>query len=157
MFPAVVLAASLSILQGMSQPPTDRTERIHKDSKGVMPFSMDSTQHVFRKTDSGGVQAVTTRKPDPDQEALVRAHLRKITAQLQARDFSGPAHLHGAAMPGLRQMRESKTDQLEVTYADTTDGGQITYVAHTPALVDAVHRWFDAQVSDHGADARMAR
>jgi len=40
-----------------------------------------------------------------------------------------------------------------VTYRELADGAEIDYVAHTPALIAALHAWFDAQLSDHGHDA----
>jgi hypothetical protein len=33
------------------------------------------------------------------------------------------------------------------------DGAELVYVSHSPAMVAAVHRWFDAQLADHGDDA----
>jgi hypothetical protein len=91
---------------------------------------------------------VVTRKPDAAQTAMVRSHLRQIVEQFRARDFSGPAHIHGSSMPGLHEMRSSRPDELDVAYADLANGGQVTYTAHTSAMIDAVHRWFD-----HGRDA----
>jgi hypothetical protein len=55
--------------------------------------------------------------------------------------------------PGFAKCDRRKPVELDIAYADVPNGGRITYTAHTPALVDAVHRWFDAQVSDHGRDA----
>jgi hypothetical protein len=133
---------------------TDRTAQVRQASKDVMPFSMEATQHRFRKTETGGVQTVVARDSDVGQTKMVREHLHRIAEQFSARDFSGPAHVHGQSMPGLSEMRASKPGELEVAYAEVPDGGTVTYVAHTQPLVDAVHRWFDAQVSDHGPDAR---
>jgi hypothetical protein len=33
------------------------------------------------------------------------------------------------------------------------DGARITFTASEINLITAVHRWFGAQLSDHGADA----
>jgi mono/diheme cytochrome c family protein len=119
----------------------------------VMPFSLDATQHVFEKTDSGGTQRVLAREHHPEQVASIREHLRGIAAAFAARDFSGPTHIHGAGMPGLAQLKAAPYDALAVTYREIDGGGELTYRAQTPVLQDAVHRWFDAQLADHGADA----
>jgi cytochrome c553 len=119
----------------------------------VMPFSLDATQHVFEKTAAGGTQRVLAREHHPEQVAAIREHLRGIAAAFAARDFSGPTHIHGADMPGLAQLKAAPQDALTVTFREIDGGGELTYRAQTPALQDAVHRWFDAQLADHGADA----
>jgi hypothetical protein len=55
-------------------------------------------------------------------------------------------------MPGLRDLEQGH-DRIEIRYADTPAGAQITYTTSDPALVTALHAWFDAQVSDHGQHA----
>jgi mono/diheme cytochrome c family protein len=119
----------------------------------VMPFSLDATQHVFEKTSIGGTQRVLAREHHPEQVAAIREHLRGIAAAFAARDFSGPTHIHGADMPGLAQLKAAPKDALTVTYREIADGGELTYRTQKPALQDAVHRWFDAQLADHGVDA----
>lgn len=150
----MLLAATLSVTPDNGPAPMSRDDQVREASKDVMPFSMGATQHIFRKTDDGGVQTVVVRQPDEQQTTMVRQHLRQIADQFRARDFTSPTHIHGETMPGLSEMRASEATDLDVTYADVSGGGQITYFAHTRALVDAIHRWFDAQVSDHGRDAR---
>ena len=81
-------------------PSTDRTAQVRHASKDVMPFSMEATQHRFRKTDTGGVQTVVARDPDVGQTKLIREHLRRIAEQFSARDFSGPGTFTGNPCPG---------------------------------------------------------
>jgi hypothetical protein len=92
----------------------------------------------------------------PGQVAMIRSHLSEIADSFARRDFAQPATIHGADMPGLAEMRASRPGELDVTYREIDDGAEIDYAAHTPELVVAVHRWFDAQVSDHGRDATTA-
>ena len=119
-----------------------------------MPFSLAATQHVFTKTANGGVQQVIVRDAaDEPQRRLVRTHLQQLRTELLVGNFAGPAHIHGGDMPGLTQLQAAPPGNLSITYRDVPDGGELTYEATTPALVAAVHAWFDAQVSDHGRDA----
>ena len=60
-----------------------------------------------------------------------------------------PARIHGTDMPGLAVLRGS-AGKVAVDYTDTADGARIAYTTSDPALVAALHAWFDAQVSDHG-------
>lgn len=120
----------------------------------VMPFSLPATRHIFTKTLEGGVQQVVARDAaDAGQVQLVRQHLREIREQFLRGDFSGPAHIHGHDMPGLASLRGAKPGQLAITYGDIERGAQLSYATKDPALVKALHRWFDAQLSDHGGDA----
>jgi hypothetical protein len=40
-----------------------------------------------------------------------------------------------------------------ITYRDINGGVELSYAAANAALVAALHRWFDAQLSDHDKDA----
>ncbi|MGH8123003.1 MAG: c-type cytochrome [Rudaea sp.] len=119
----------------------------------VMPFSLDATQHVFEKTSSGGTQRVLAREGHPEQVGQIREHLKSIAQAFTTHDFSGPTHIHGASMPGLAELKVAPNGELSVSYRDIDNGGEVTYRTTTEALREAVHRWFDAQLADHGADA----
>jgi len=56
-------------------------------------------------------------------------------------------------MPGLRELEEGAR-RMEITYRPLPNGGEIRFRARDIKLVTAVHRWFGAQLSEHGADAR---
>jgi len=124
----------------------------------VMPFSLKATTHVFTKTDRGGIQQVVAKDPkDVQQVRLTREHLQAIAAQFAKGDFSGPTHIHGAEMPGLQDLRHAKLGEIDIRYTAIDGGGQVSYSTGNPALVEALHKWFDAQLSDHGADALEGR
>jgi hypothetical protein len=121
----------------------------------VMPFEQAATSHVFTKNRNGGLQQVLVRNPkDKEQLRLVRSHLQEIPGRFQAGDFSAPARIHGEAMPGLAQLQQARPGEITVHYRELRNGAQIRYATSNPALVPALHQWFDAQLSDHGADAR---
>ncbi|WP_425573068.1 aspartate carbamoyltransferase [Paraburkholderia caribensis] len=120
----------------------------------VMPFSLEATTHIFTKSVDGGIQQVIAKNPaDSVQIRLIRAHLREIQTQFQRGDFSGPARTHGTDMPGLAQLRATKPGQVSIAYKDIEGGGELSYRSDDPKLVSSLHEWFDAQLSDHGADA----
>jgi hypothetical protein len=120
----------------------------------VMPFGLKATTHIFTKTAEGGVQRVVAKSAaDVQQVKLVREHLREIQTQFLKGDFSGPTHIHGAEMPGLADLKAAKPGQIAIDYKDVDSGAQLTYRTSDAVLVAALHQWFDAQLSDHGADA----
>ncbi len=136
-----------------SAPPNSRQEEVRQKGAQVMPFALERTVHVFDKTDTGGVQRALVRGDSPEQLAMIRAHLQDIAKAFAARDFSKPMHIHGTDMPGLAELQAAKADDLSTEYKELADGAQITYSSHSTKVVAAIHRWFDAQVSDHGDDA----
>jgi hypothetical protein len=40
-----------------------------------------------------------------------------------------------------------------INYKDIKGGGPLTYKSQDASHVDVLHKWFDAQLSDHGKDA----
>ncbi|MGB0385469.1 MAG: aspartate carbamoyltransferase, partial [Ardenticatenaceae bacterium] len=89
---------------------------------------------------------------DEEQIGLIQAHLEEITQEFQEGNFSDPAQIHGHEMPGLDDLRAGAS-RIEITYSALPDGGQIRYRTEEPDLINAIHHWFMAQLSDHGQHA----
>jgi len=127
---------------------------VHGRSHTVMPFDISKAVHIFTMTESGGVERVIVRdKRDAGQVPLIQQHLRKEAERFGKGDYSDPAALHGAQMPGLREL-QAGAKGIDVSYAALPDGAQITFKTADRRLLTAVHRWFGAQLSEHGPDAR---
>jgi hypothetical protein len=133
---------------------TPRQTRVERNSEHVMPFSMDATMHRFVPTATGGIQTVIVHDGDVKQVVLVRSHLRKEAQAFAAGDFTDPASIHGGTMPGLQAMHQG-AKRIRVRYSEVKNGAAISYATSDPALLSAIHAWFKAQVSDHGAHATM--
>jgi hypothetical protein len=131
-----------------------RRADVNQKSSVVMPFALTRTKHIFTPTASGGTQAVLVPDGDPRQIALVRSHLRKESAAFARGDYSDPAAIHGSAMPGLAVLVRSR-GRIRVSYAELSNGAKIVFATHDARLVLALHRWFSAQVRDHGSHAAM--
>ena len=132
----------------------ERQAEVARRGTDVMPFDRVATLHVFTKTPEGGVQRVVARRAgDATQVRLVRRHLREIRAQFLKGDFSAPAHIHGDAMPGLAALQAAGPGKIAIDYREVSAGAQLTYRTKDENLAQALHEWFDAQLSDHGADA----
>lgn len=150
----VVLALFVSLPLMAQAADAERQAEVAKLGADVMPFSLKATTHVFTKTAEGGVQRVVAKRAsDAPQVKLVREHLRDIQTQFLKGDFSGPTHIHGTEMPGLADLKAAKPGQVAIDYKDVAAGAELTYRTSEPKLVTALHRWFDAQLADHGADA----
>ncbi len=131
-----------------------RQAQVSQRGKDVMPFTLASTTHIFTKDAEGGVQLVVAKKSsDTAQIKLVRQHLKEICEQFLKGDFSGPSHIHGQDMPGLADLKLAKPGQIDIAYKEVKGGAKLSYKTSDIALVSALHKWFDAQLHDHGKDA----
>jgi len=133
---------------------TQRQSEVSNRGKDVMPFTLAATTHIFTKDVQGGVMQVVAKKSsDTDQVKLVRKHLQEIRQQFLQGDFSGPSHIHGQDMPGLVALKSAKPGQIDIAYKNVKGGAELRYKTVDSDLVEALHQWFDAQLSDHGKDA----
>ena len=131
-----------------------RQEHVHEMAHHVMPFDISKTVHIFKMTESGGVQRVIAKDPGAtDQIILIQQHLQHEAERFQQGDYSDPAKLHGADMPGLKDL-QAGASHIKVSYTALPSGAEITFKTTDLHLLTALHRWFGAQLSEHGADAR---
>ena len=129
-------------------------EHVHQMSHSVMPFDMSKTLHIFKMTESGGIQQVIVKDPgDTDQILLIRRHLRYEAQRFEHGNYSDPAMLHGEDMPGLKDLQRGAS-HIKVSYSTIPAGAEITFETEDRHLLTAIHRWFGAQLSEHGADAK---
>jgi hypothetical protein len=150
----IVACATALIVVPTLAADAQRQADVARRGADVMPFSLKATTHVFTETADGGVQRVIAKDAaDAGQIKLVRDHLRDIQKQFLKGDFSGPSHIHGTQMPGLVQLKAAAPGEIAIAYQDVDAGAELVYRTSNPKLVVALHEWFDAQLSDHGADA----
>ena len=147
-------AVGLLFLSGCLTPSqSSHQTKVHHMGSQVMPFDLSKTQHIFQMTESGGIQQVIVRDSnDAEQVALIRQHLQHEAMRFSAGDFSDPTALHGADMPGVRELSAGSA-QIKVEYSGLPNGAQLVFSTQDLHLITAIHRWFGAQLSDHGADA----
>ena len=122
----------------------------------VMPFELARSTHIFTPTADGGTQEVVSKDSDPQQIALIRDHLRKEAAAFARGDYTDPTSIHGADMPGLKEL-QAGADRLRVAFEELPQGARLRFSTSDAALIAALHQWFEAQVREHGADAVMQR
>ena len=148
----VLVAAGGALLAAARDGDRDRQALVAERARDVMPFDLERTTHRFEKSPDGGLQTVVSDDEDPEQIDLIRAHLRKEARRFRQGIFADPVTIHGPEMPGVAELRAGAA-RIEIAYSDVATGGQLRYRTRAPALVAAIHRWFDAQTSDHGDHA----
>jgi len=163
---SLFLTASMSILlavigtlgvlswAGWLAPPRANPQAmVHDMGQHVMPFDLSQTTHIFEMTESGGIQQVIAKdSTDRVQIELIQQHLQHEAMRFRVGDFSDPSSLHGGDMPGVKELSLGAT-QVTIEYVALPNGAQITLTTQDLHLLTAIHRWFGAQLSDHGSDA----
>ncbi len=148
----IVLAGSIAFAAGAFDGP-DRQQLVADRGGEVMPFDLDATTHYFEPSEDGGLETVLADDPsDSEQIELIQQHLREEAAAFARGEFDDPAQIHGEDMPGLATL-EAKADEIGIEYFSRDDGAEIRFTTDDPILVTALHDWFAAQTSDHGAHA----
>jgi len=151
---ATAISAHAGERIGGKQADEKRLDEVAERGGHVMPFDLEKTTHVFTKTANGGLQQVVAKdKSDAAQIGLIQSHLSEIARDFKRGDFSKPEQIHGKDMPGLAELKSAKAGQLKVEYSQLPDGAQISFSAKSPRLINAIHEWFDAQLSDHARHA----
>lgn len=139
---------------GAEKASEQRLDEVVERGSHVMPFDLEQTTHIFSKTDKGGLQQVIVKDPaNAEQIRLIRQHLSKIATEFTKRDFSNPAKIHGDDMPGLATLRKTTPDQMKADYKELPNGAEINYTSDDQNVINAIHQWFDAQLSDHARHA----
>ncbi|WP_347989589.1 aspartate carbamoyltransferase [Methylomonas sp. AM2-LC] len=124
----------------------------NKNTQQALPaYALDQTLQTFSKSVHGGVLHVIAKLDNNvTQIKLIQAHLLKMTNAFKQGDFSATEASHGANMPGLAQLKAAKTDEIRFDYKPLANGAQIHFSSEYPKLVQALHEWFDAQITEHG-------
>ena len=131
-----------------------QVEDVQQRTQQVVPYALDQTKMTFTKTVHGGVQHVVVKSPDNAQQIkLIQENLLKMANDFSKGDFSLTEHIHGAIMPGLTQLKKAETNEIKYEYKALPNGAQIHYSTEYPQYVQALHEWFDAQMSEHGNEA----
>lgn len=154
---AIVLATAVTVwIASRLLDGGDRLEEVATRGAQVMPFDLERTTHRFEPRSNGGVQTVVADDPgDSEQVDWIRGHLAREAERFSAGDFGDPATIHGGEMPGLAELRVG-VDRIELRYEDVRAGARILYKTDDPLLVQAIHDWFDAQLTDHGPHAERS-
>ena len=128
-----------------------QVDEVQQRTQQVVPYALDQTQLTFTKTVHGGVQHVVVKSADnTEQIKLIQANLLKMASDFRKGDFSVTERIHGADMPGLARLKMAETDDIKYEYKALPNGAQIHYSTEYPQYVQALHEWFDAQMSEHG-------
>lgn len=105
---------------------------------------------------SYGVTTTTQGGPHEVRVVVLRRRRRCRAvreASFSSGNYADPARIHGMEMPGVSELAVGY-QRINVTYRELPAGATLDYRTDDPALVNAIHEWFDRQLMDHGDHAR---
>jgi hypothetical protein len=150
---AGIAVAGVAVGVGTATSGPSREQLIAERSADVMPFDLAATTHHFEPTAEGGLQTVVADDPaDRRQVELIQQHLRDEAAAFARGEFTDPARIHGAEMPGLATL-QANSERLDIAFSPRADGAELRYTTDDPVVLAALHDWFAAQTSDHQGHA----
>ncbi len=127
-----------------------RVAIVQERTRQHVPFSLDQTIQTYTKTVHGGVHHIIVKPPsDAEQIERVQHYLKKLAEDFKRGDFTQTERIHGPNMAGLAQLKQATTDDIKIVYEPLPNGGQIHYSTEYPKYNQALHEWFDAQISEH--------
>ena len=126
----MVVSATAMAAEGQASRQAD----VARKGGEVMPFDLARTTHFFDDRDTGGIETVLANDGDAKQVELIRAHLSHEASRFGGGDFSDPARIHGADMPGMAQLARAGK-KLRVSYAELPRGASLTYASGDAAVV----------------------
>lgn len=150
---AILIALSLWLVTVDAKPVvTSQATATAVASAGLVPYDVKQADESFAKTVHGGIMHIVTKSADNSRQIkLIQEYLRQTAAEFSKGDFSSTERFHGSDMPGLAKMKAAKKDDIRYEYQALTNGGQIHFSTEYPALLTALHHWFDAQLKEHGS------
>ncbi len=112
-----------------------------------------ASEHRFDSLPDGGRIELQTAATDSAGVATIRRHLQEIAAAFRAGDFTTPAGVHAAEVPGTRVMAERR-DHLTWTFARLPAGGEVRAVTRDARALAALHEFLAFQRLEHRAGGR---
>jgi hypothetical protein len=143
-----VLAIALAATRANVVADDQHDRMVMEHGSEVMPFDQSRATHMFLPSAAGGVIEIVVRDLNQKQVDLVRSHLLEEAARFARGDYSDPAYIHGAAMPGLSRL-SAGASRVTVRYFETPAGAAITFASSDSDVVTAIHDWLAAQARDH--------
>lgn len=117
----------------------------------AMGVDQYTSQHVFEPLPDGGRIVLQRKESDSVGEAVIRAHMREISAAFSKGNFAIPGFVHATTeVPGTATMRRLK-GEISYTPRDLPGGAQVVITTRNPEAVSAIHEFLAFQRMDHRA------
>ena len=145
-----LFGSSLSAQQQSKSPHDSAFAAMQERGRMVMGVDQYTSTHHFDALPDGGRIELQRDAPDSAGVARIRMHLREIAVAFKAGDFSQPAAVHMADVPGVKIMA-AKRAVIEYETHDLPLGAELRIRTHDPGAVHAIHDFMAFQRGQHHA------
>ena len=145
-----LLGSSLSAQQQSKSTHDSAFAAMQERGRMVMGVDQYTSTHHFDALPDGGRIELQRDVPDSAGVARIRMHLREIAVAFKAGDFSQPAAVHMADVPGVKIMA-AKHAVIEYETHDLPLGAELRMRTHDPEAVRAIHDFMAFQRGEHHA------
>ena len=122
---------------------------LKKRGAAAMGFDQDTTTHHFGLTTSGGFIQVEANDPkDSVNREAIRTHLKEISSEFAAGNFSKPFMTHAENPPGVATMQRMKA-AIRFRYEDADFGARVRIVTTDAAALRGIHDFLRYQITEH--------
>jgi hypothetical protein len=133
--------------------PDTAFEALQKRGARVMGVDQHTSSHTFEALGDGGRIEFVRDVDDSAGVATIREHLRTITRQFAAGDFSASAAVHGRPVPGTAVMRARRA-AIRYQFRPLPRGGEVRITTRDADALHAVHEFLAFQRADHRTGER---
>lgn len=106
----------------------------------AQPFNSQNSNQVFQKNTTGGIHQILANDPkDKALVAAIRSYMEGEAARFAVGDFGPGYH-------GVENLKAVKSGHLHVVYRQLLTGGAVDYIGDDGTTIDAIHKWFDAEI-----------
>ena len=157
--PAAV-ALAMALLTGISCAPAERGNEdgggeqgfaaLQERGETAMGVDQYTSTHRFDMLPDGARIELQRDSGDSAGVETIRAHLLEIRDAFAAGDFSTPAFVHDATVPGT-DVLAARRDLIRYTYRDLPRGGELRITTRDPEALAALRAFVDFQRQDHRA------
>jgi hypothetical protein len=149
--PAAAQAHDPASHRGAGARPDTAFEALQKRGTRVMGVDQYTSSHRFEALPDGGRIEFVRDVDDPAGVATIRNHLRTITRQFAAGDFSASAAVHGRPAPGTAVMRARRA-AIRYEFRPLPRGGEVRITTRDADALRAVHEFLAFQRKDHRSE-----
>jgi hypothetical protein len=129
---------------------------LKKRGNAAMGFDQDKTTHHFLLTKDGGIiQVEANDTSDVTSRDQIRTHLKTISEQFAAGNFSAPFATHNEVPPGVPIMQRL-SDKIHYVFEERPNGGAVRIRTADRGALKAVHDFLRYQIREHSTRDSMS-
>jgi hypothetical protein len=122
---------------------------VEKHGDEAMGFPHDKTTHHFRLySDGGAIEVTANNGKDSQSMQAIQSHLKHVATMFSNGEFSIPMFVHDQVPPGVRVMKEKRTE-ISYRFEELQAGGTVHIKTTDPDALKAIHDFLRFQIEDH--------